>query len=734
MGQQVGLGSVFNIFQKDDQPLEEESLIALVQTRVKNADATLQELHRTWFTSIAMRRGNQWIQSNPQTGVVINPPEQEGRVRVVINKMAGIHQTRVSKLIKDMPKLEVIPASSQDEDKDLARVGTKLLAWVWQNERMVEKIIDCAEWTVDTGNCFFYVYWDADKGTEIPTYQRHEGEITEDMPHKVDADGYILDANGERIEDAMTVGDVAVDVIDPFCIVNDGVSTSLQDSHFIIIRQAMSLKDIRMKWPERGGDVRAENDLNTRAYYQRRLMAMSGNQASYFTPESKQYEDMAVVDLMFERRSDKYPKGRRAYIANGVLLEAGDMPFDHGLYPLIKVSDLRMSGGFWDCGTMEICVPVQKGCNRAWSQIIENGNFLGNIKAWVNKGHGLTKEAYDDTGFEVLELNQGFQMNQLQPASLPAHVINQLQWYDKAFEDVTGQHEVSQAKVPAGVKSGRAIIALQEQDDTRLAPTKMRFYRAIEEIGYMALQLYAQFQEEDREYQIVGGSTFDINEFKVRPGDIKSMKKDVRIQTENIIAAHKRIQQENAMEMYEAGLFGDKENPEVRKKVLQILEIGNIEVLFDEIDQDTSQAKRENEQFINREGLKLLPNPEFDPNAPQGLSPEQVLSIPAYDFEDHEAHVTQHNKLRKSMRYRQMSDSMRKGLDLHVKVHQKFLSQKGTEGAMPPPPPAPAPRPRMAPPPPLGAIPPSRAIGPVAAPSIAAPAGPPPVAPKLPLA
>ena len=716
--------ALFSLFQKNKDSLDEDQLIGLVQNRTKNAETTLQDLHRQWFVNIAMRRGHQYVQANAATGVLINPPDQDNRVRLVINKMSGIHQTRVSRLIKDMPKLEVIPASSQDEDKDLARKGTKLLSWLWHNERMVEKLISTSEWMVDTGNCFLYLYWDTDKGTEIETYKRHDGPIEEGLPYDVDEEGFILDAEGGRVPDGVRVGDVAVDIFDPFCIINDGISTDLQDSQWIVIRRAMGLKDIRQRWPERGGEVKSQGDLVQRAYYQRQLMNLGGAPGTYFGTDNRQYEDMAIVDMMFERRSDEFPEGRRVITANGVMLEAGNMPFKHGKYPLIKCSDLDVSGAFWSMGTMELCVPIQKGYNRVWSQIVENGNNLGNVKVWAHKGHGLTREAYDDSGDEFLEVNQGFNVNQLQPAELPAYVVNQLQWYDKAFEDVTGQHEVTNAKVPAGIKSGRAIIALQEQDDTRLAPTKMRFYRAIEEIGYQALQLYAEFQTEDREYRITGTSTADIDEFTISAEEIRSMKKDVRVQTENIIAAHKRLQQEQIADYWEQGLFGQKDNPDVRKKVLSLLEFGNVAELFDEVDLDESQARKENQQFINKKGLQRLPNPDINPASPPGTNPELVFSIPAFDFEDHETHIRVHNRLRKSPRYRQMSAEMRKGLDLHVKMHSIFLGQSAPQpqpAGGPTPSPSPAIRPGAAAP---GVRPPPLRMAPVGPPP---PVPPPPV-------
>lgn len=466
-----------------------------------------------------------------------------------------------------------------------------------------------------------------------------------------------------------------------------------------------------MKWPKHGSEVRAEKDLDTGAYYQRRLLTMVGNQNTYFTPEAKNPEPMASVYTMFEKASDKYPEGRRVICANGVLLETGNMPYKHGEYPLIHIPDINVSGAFWKVGTMENIIPVQKGFNRVISQIIENGNNFGNIKAWTTKGHGLGEDDYDDTGAEVLVLNDGHALNQMQPAQMPSHVIGQLEWFDKAFEDITGMHEVSNSNVPAGVTSGNAIIALQEQDDTRLAPVKMRIFRALETVGYQSLQLYAQFQEEDRDYQIIGSNSNDMDEFTISKEEIRSMKKDVRVQTENIIGAHKRIQQEQALQMFKDGLFGDQDSPEVKKKVLEIMEFGNISELFDEIDLDTSQAKRENKAFINDQNLQTIPSP-FDPNL-------MVRSLPAYDFEDHDVHIVTHNKLRKSPRYRQMTENLKKGIDLHVQSHENFLGKHGAEpnptpeappmtgqppaGAMPPAPPMPPPPPPAGEPPVMGA-------------------------------
>lgn len=622
-----------------------------------------------------MRRGLQYVQTHAGTGLVVMPPESEDRVRIVVNKMLGIHQTRVAKLVTDIPDLEVIPASAQEEDKDLARKGTKLLSWVWAEEKMVEKCMSALSWAVDCGNAFFEVFWDTEKGAKIPTFKRHQGPITEKMPYKIDQEGYVLDKQGARIPIELSMGDIGIKVRSAFDIINDGVSTNIQDSQWIIIQEAVPIQDIRMRYGERGRKVSPERDLNTRAYFQRRLQTMVGNQSTYFAPESKSYEDMAILKTMWEKPTDKYPEGRRIVVANGVLLESGGMPYKHGKYPLVKIGDIEVSGSFWDIATMENLIPVQKGLNRTFSQIIENANNMGNVKVVLTKNHGLLKEAYDDTGCEILEVEPGTDCHQLQPAELPAYVQNQIALYNQAFEDISGQHEMKNI-VQGGVKSGKALLVVQEQDDTRLAPTKLKFHRALEEIGYQVLCLYEEFQDEEREYQILGDVAYDLDEFKISKDDIQSMKKDVRVQSENIIASHKRMQQESLVELMDKGLFNpDMVKPDQAKKILKLFEFGQVDELFDDINLDRSQARRENQQFINHENLISIPSPE---------GTGTVISLPAYDFEDHETHIETHNQLRKSPRYRQMNENLRKGIDLHVQVHEKFLN--------PPPPPPEKPR------------------------------------------
>lgn len=665
---------------------DEESIVAELDKRVKNAEPSLEAFHREWFAAIAMRRGQQWIQVSHGAKSIFNPPEDPDRVRITINKLLGIHQTRLAKLIKDTPRPENVPASNSDEDKDLARKGSKLCMWVYQNNRMREKLKSLASWAIDCGSAFLFVYWDPEMGPKMPVYKRHQGPITGKEGYQIDSDGYVLDQSGQRITELISQGDVRIDVVSPFDVINDQVHDTVEDGDWLIMQRAMSLSDIRLKWPETGKDVKSEKDISDKVYYQRKLMGLGGNDNNWLSPEPSRDCKMATVKYCFERKTDKYPEGRYIVTANGKLLESGSLKehFEHEECPVIKFDDIEVSGSFWGLSTITNCSPVQKGYNRTWSQILENANNMGNIKVATTKGHELSPESYDDTGYEILEIAPGADVHQLQPAELPGYVVNQLMWYDKAFEDVSGMHEVSQGRVPEGVKSGNAIMALQEQDETRLAPTKLGFYRVLEKAFSQALKLYEQFQLEDRTVRILGDGYGDMDEVKISRDEIQSMNKDVRIVAESLIGSKKELQREQIMDLWKGGLFGDPNKPEVRKLVASVMEFGNLSEMFEEESIDIRNAREENEKFVQQKELER----KADPDIPG----RYVFTLPTYDSDDHETHYRIVNQLRKSPRYRKMPPDQRRGIDLHAQEHLSRMNPiplppgGGPPPGVPPPP------------------------------------------------
>jgi hypothetical protein len=76
---------------------------------------------------------------------------------------------------------------------------------------------------------------------------------------------------------------------------------------------------------------------------------------------------------------------------------------------------------------------------------------------------------------------------------MPAQVENILNNLREQILDISGQSEVARGRVPTGVRSGVAVAYLQEEDDTKLAPTVENMEEEIARMGSLTLERFGQF-------------------------------------------------------------------------------------------------------------------------------------------------------------------------------------------------------------------------------------------------
>jgi hypothetical protein len=122
---------------------------------------------------------------------------------------------------------------------------------------------------------------------------------------------------------------------------------------------------------------------------------------------------------------------------------------------------------------------------------------------------------------------------------------------------------------------------------------------------------------------------------------------DAKVQAGSSLPQSRVAKQEFIISLWEQRIIQDP------KVVLKLLEFGDVEGIYDDIDLDTSQAQRENE---------LMKQGQYE-------EPE--------DFENHEVHIYEHNKFRKTEEYDALPDEIKQLFAQHVAVHQSFLQQQG---------------------------------------------------------
>ena len=105
------------------------------------------------------------------------------------------------------------------------------------------------------------------------------------------------------------------------------------------------------------------------------------------------------------------------------------------------------------------------------------------------------------------------------------------------------------------------------------------------------------------------------------------------------------------MNLFNAGILGPQQDPEVRRKALSLLEMGSMEDAFDFAKTDENQARWENLQ----------------------LSDGRPTDVPHF-WENHQIHYTVHSYWLKSAEGRLASPMARRAVIEHLVLHARFIN------------------------------------------------------------
>jgi hypothetical protein len=248
-------------------------------------------------------------------------------------------------------------------------------------------------------------------------------------------------------------------------------------------------------------------------------------------------------------------------------------------------------------------------------------------------------------------------------------VLDEVQQLQGDMDDISGQHEISRGTNPPQVTAATALSYLQEQDDTKLSTSIESIEDAVEKIGRLVLSYVSQFWDTGRLIKVVGkDGSFDAQVYK---GADLGGNHDLKVEAGSALPTSKAAKQAFLMDLMKLGFV----QPD---KGLELLEIGGIERLYEDLYVDIRQAQREN------------------------IRMEETTPVAVNDWDNHQVHIEVHNKYRKSQEYEALDDDARVLFQNHVQTHQALLGQAEPPGNDPNLQPIPDPQLGMAGPEPAG--------------------------------
>ena len=590
-----------------------------------NVAITLRRpFERRWLIVLSFLAGKQYVFYNESAEMLQQVLLRKGKIRIVDNKLLPRYRKQVSRLIKNSPNVTVVPSSNDQEDIEAARKGTKFLKHFWRNAKMKKKIRELGGWIYGTGNGYLSDAWDPMQGpTKLNT---KSGELEYE-------------------------GDVTCGVWSPFEVgfpISGLGDTDIHDFPWMIRMKYRSLEYLASHY-DRGGEV-----LNEQRPAGTLDIAMLWNPSGDMATE---VEGATLIELYIKPNA-QFPKGLFLAGANRVILGKSIYPFNY--YHMEQFKDIEIPGVFHGMATSEAAIWLQKIHNRTLSDIVEFNKTMARGKYLVPRGSKMEVEPDDTHGQKLLYTPvMGHKPEIMDLKGLPATYDKALMLVAQGLMELYHQHEVTQGTNKSDIRSGDMVELLLESDDMGNIPTHAVFEESLEACLHRVLLRVQKGYSTERMIKISGeGNSYEVLSFK--GADLKD-NTDVFVKKESSLPDSRVVRNKRVMDRFQATLYGDPNDPTVKRKVLKMLDDAIVEDIYGETQLDEQNANVENRAMLSQPGVV----------------------VPSNDYDNDGVHLQTHINFRKGRTYQKVKEgNQEQGLILdatfqtHEAFHKKALEEK----------------------------------------------------------
>ncbi len=609
---------------------EENKLVKEVIEDFNKRAMARKSFDNIWKINMNFLMGNQFC-SVGYSGVEESEKQFFWQEREVFNHIAPIFDIRYSKLSNILPDISIIPASSDEKDKNSAKVCKKIYQSVKEKLNINGLTNKAIKWAEVCGTVFYKVGWNNFKGAVVGK-----------------------DDKGRDLRS----GEVEVSVVSPFEIYPDtAVAESIEECQSIIHAKAYKTSQIKSMY---GIEVegRVVNTFSLDSITES-IGGLGYNGTAPKIIESRK-SDSAIVIERYCRPSVEYPEGRLTIVAGDRLVYDGVLPYKLGAdgerdFPFIKQTCTEEPGCFWGTSIIERLIPVQRAYNAIKNRKHEFVNRLSMGVLSVEDG-SVDLDNLEDEGLcpgKVLVYRQGsIAPKFLEGESLPSGIEDEEQKLLEEFSKISGVSETLGTDYASANISGVALELMISQDEARLNATSESIREANIKLAQFILKLYKQFALFPRLAKIVG-QTGGVEMFYFSSSDITSDDIILSAQSDNISSpAQKR---EMVFKLLENGILENEEGKLTNRMKTKILEMLGMGVW-------------ENAQDLNELHIKKAGN--------ENLKMLDGLSCKIMEIDEHKLHINEHIAFMLGEEYEMAKAKNEKLEEIfleHIRAHKKFI-------------------------------------------------------------
>lgn len=618
-----------------DQTTEEQEIVNWVQAKLESRrmSSSRSANESIWLTNIAYYCGIDCVNFDATTRQFRASnllPRSLSRSRVHVNKILPTVQNRTAKLCKNPPRWDVRPKSSDDADKDAARLSKAVLLQDWETCKINQKQPELLLWTQACGHAYLKVCWDDMMGPR-DYIKKEDGTI--ELVHE---------------------GDKRVDVISPFSVFPDELAKSWDELNDLIEARIRPLNYYRDRY-ERGYMVKEEDCWLTSLSYEMRINAFNSQGGGQ--SQAGPLKNSAIELSYYEKPSKKHPMGRHIIVANGVLLKDGVLPIDE--LPWSKFDDVKVAGKYNSEAIITHLRSIQDQYNRnkslraAWINRTLMGKYIS------CRGHQLAAESFNTESGEIVEYDpvpNAPEPKALDVPSIPQYVYTEDEGLLGDINDVSGINQSSRGQMESASMPALGMQILVEQDDTRISLQTEANELAFADVGRILLKFTGKYYTKNRLLKEAGKSLdYVVKEFK---GEDLRDNFDVHVIRGSTAPGSKVLDRQNIKTLHQEGYLGNPTDPTVIEHALSMLEYG------DEFEAWKKQS------LVNRSIKKGLDMVQA------GIKP------PVSEFDNHGMWIQQFDEFRLSDKFEALDDQKKSLVIQTMEEHLSWLQEMSAPETM----------------------------------------------------
>ncbi len=602
------VASLFGGGSKAAPPSDEKVEIIDGEKYYKAALEAQKPYHPVWYRNIAGYAGQMWLDWNNQSNWFQETSAPSWRVRLTHNLILPMVRAAIAQELESNPRFFAMPSNNEPASKGASRTAGRVLEAKYFEDDFFNMFKRLRLWTRMTGSAWIFALKD-----------KSAGKAWSDVVKDPTTGAPVVDeATGQPKMQDYAEGDVCYSVDNSFEVLLDPEGPEDFNLHQRLMRvRLMSISKIKDNW---NVDVPAEQ-VTLDIMYQVRVMSLvdaSGRSRST-TAEGSLLKNMALVKHMFELPTKAHPNGREWIYSNGVVLEPiHDVDYWYKgkrAIPAGMSNEIEIPGRCHGASGIEQVLPINVQINKMSSMVVENGNLMSRPKYKAPRGSVEDDQITDQPG-EVVEYvpgpnGQGPEV--LTPPEMPQYFFQKYQELKELMKDIYGMHDASTGRLPRRATSGVAIDALQNADEAPIGLSMRSCGAALTRVFSISLRIMQDLYTEERMVRMVGRDhQVDVIQFK--GADLKGCD-FVRVDFGSQLTRAQRIQL--GMQMAENKMI----SPD---KLFELMENGNINVLYDKDSFQKNYAKMENMQLAKGIPQIVGPADEHDAHIKEHLDDAQA--------------------------------------------------------------------------------------------------------------